>query len=652
MNQRISRRKALSDLTKIAGAAALSFSIGGLAGYLLGSKFRETVTKTVVSTSTLTIYKTETQTVTSTKTITRTYTTTKTERPEIRIEVEVGKSYNATVRDYEVGLKVVGPELDSLKAYYENASISGVLDRWERRVTAYYSSFLTHGEIGEQRIRLEVEKDGVRAEKEFSIDIGLGEDEIAQSPLDRDGLKILWRDLLEDVGLNLDREEVFRKEYEIVREMDLKHVERASSLYLKQLSTYLTSNQGDHKPILRGLQTILQAIDVYPQIVYGNWVEDFDRAEFLINDYRAYLLSRLLSEVECDLEHVYAARAMVDQIDTFAKCLMIDPWDVLEYEANRLQLWDLAKQLFQKHLRFEASGKRASVKAKDLLKRWSNREKINNRHIYLGMREVQLPPYALIYDVEKMMYGKDYDEEMPRSPGFGGPYPPFKVKEKCLNILRKFVEKYEYYNEKLNLIVKNPEMDVRPGDKYDQSPKKFIRWYLNPNETWNKKYFPNSTKEAYEDCFNILFFKGSLESRVPIILYTPAVYWNEGYEEGRVEGNILFSSYLDYPVFRVGVDYPKNTDRGGMNHGEFSFILNEKDEELLYQRSKDELFLDEKYTYSLFFLWTRKPALEKDQAELGEIENITIQLPLELHYPNTPWYDTLTVYWIKKEKIG
>ena len=218
MNQRISRRKALSDLTKIAGAAALSFSVGGLAGYLLGSRFREAVTKTVVSTSTLTIYKTETQTVTSTKTITRMYT--KTERPEIRIEVEVGKSYNATVRDYEVGLKVIGPELDSLKAYYENASIGGVLDRWERRVTAYYSSFLTHGEIGEQRIRLEVEKDGVRAEKEFSIDIGLGEDEIAQSPLDRDGLKVLWRDLLEDVGLNLDREEVFRKEYEIVREID------------------------------------------------------------------------------------------------------------------------------------------------------------------------------------------------------------------------------------------------------------------------------------------------------------------------------------------------------------------------------------------------------------------------------------------------
>ena len=199
MNQRISRRKALSDLTKIAGAAALSFSVGGLAGYLLGSRFSEAVTKTVVSTSTLTFYKTETQTITSTKTIMMTYTTTKTERPEIRIEVEVGKSYNAAVRDYEVGLKVIGPELDSLKAYYENASIGGIIDKWERKTDAYCSSFLTQREIGDQRIRLEVEKDGVKAEKEFSINIGLREDDIAQSPLDRDGLKVLWRDLLEDV---------------------------------------------------------------------------------------------------------------------------------------------------------------------------------------------------------------------------------------------------------------------------------------------------------------------------------------------------------------------------------------------------------------------------------------------------------------------
>jgi len=100
LNQRIPRRKALSDLTKIAGAAALSFSIGGLTGYPLASRFRGTVTNT-----------------------------------------------------------------------------GGIIDKWERKTDAYCSSFLTQ------------------------ISIGLRENEIAQSPLNRGGLKILWRDLLEDVEL-------------------------------------------------------------------------------------------------------------------------------------------------------------------------------------------------------------------------------------------------------------------------------------------------------------------------------------------------------------------------------------------------------------------------------------------------------------------
>ena len=569
-----------------------------------------------------------------------TETFTKTVRPTISVEVQVGKSYNVTARDYEVGLRISSSEaLSGLKAYYENASISGVLDRWEEKAGAYYSSFLTGREIGEQRIRLEVEKNGAKAEEEFSINVGLSEDEIAQSSLDRNCLKLLWRDLLEDVELSLDREELFRKEYEIVNSVDLKEVGKAASLYLKQLSTYLVSSKKDHKPILKGLEVVLPAVNAYPAVVYGNWVEDWDRAEFLISDYRAYLLPRLLSEVESDIEHVYAARAMVDQIDAVAKCLMIDPWDVLEYEGNKLQLWDLAKRLFQKHLRFEAEGKRASVKAKDLLKRWSNREKINNRHIYLAMREVQLPPYALIYDVERMMYGHDYNKEIPL-----GPVANFPKKE-GLNILRKFVEKYDYYNKELNEFVKNPTKKIWTGLVWE-SPQKHIEWYLNPNEAWNKKYFPNSTKEAYEDCYKTLFFEGSLEARIPIIMYGVSLLTRKGYEEGRVEGNILFSSYLGYPAFRVGVDYPKNTDRGGANHGEFSFILNEKDENLLNQRNKDELFIEDKYTYSRFFLWTRKPALEKDQVELGEIEDINICLPVEHHYTG-PFYAGVTVYWIK-----
>ena len=152
LNQRIPRRKAVSDLAKVAGAVALSFVAGGLIGYLFAPKREEIATKTKTLASTSTIYKTETQTVTQTitsaKTVTKTHTATKTEKPEINIQVQVGKSYNAAAKDYEIGLKVIAPELDSLKAYYENASTSGIIDQWERKTNAYYSSFLTQRDRG------------------------------------------------------------------------------------------------------------------------------------------------------------------------------------------------------------------------------------------------------------------------------------------------------------------------------------------------------------------------------------------------------------------------------------------------------------------------------------------------------------------------
>jgi len=278
-SRRISRREALSDVVRVAGAAALSFIAGGLIGYLFAPRKEEIITET--KTITKTAYQTETQTVTktitSTKTITETYTTTKTEKPQINIEVQVGKGYNTTVKDYEIGLKVIAPELDSLKACYENASSNGVIDKWERKTNAYYSSFFTQKEIGEQRIRLEVEKDGVRASKEFALNVGLSETEISQSPLNRNKLKIFWKDLLEDSELNLDREELLRKEYEIVKDVNLKQAEKPTSLYLKQLSAYLISNKKSHENVLKGLSLILPLLPSKPWIVYGNMIEDYEK---------------------------------------------------------------------------------------------------------------------------------------------------------------------------------------------------------------------------------------------------------------------------------------------------------------------------------------------------------------------------------------
>jgi len=82
---------------------------------------------------------------------------------------------------------------------------------------------------------------------------------------------------------------------------------------------------------------------------------------------------------------------------TIANWLKIDPFEILEYENKKLQFWDLTKQLFQKHLKFEASGKRASVADDVLIERWSDRSEVNNnKHIYLGLRQVQFPPALLV----------------------------------------------------------------------------------------------------------------------------------------------------------------------------------------------------------------------------------------------------------------
>jgi hypothetical protein len=59
----------------------------------------------------------------------------------------------------------------------------------------------------------------------------------------------------------------------------------------------------------------------------------------------------------------------------------VSPFDVVEYNGEKIQLWSLTKELFKKQMKHERMGKRASVRDVDLIKRWSSREEINNRHI-------------------------------------------------------------------------------------------------------------------------------------------------------------------------------------------------------------------------------------------------------------------------------
>jgi len=622
LNERIPRREAVSNLAKVAGAVALSFAAGGLIGYLFAPKREEITTKTKTLASTSTIYETETQTITSTKTVTETHTATKTEKPEIKIEVQVGKSYNATAKDYEIGLKVVGPEVDSLKAYYENASINGIIRKWERKTNAYYSSFLTQKEIGEQRIKLEVEKDGSRAEKEFALNVGLSEDEIVSSPLDRNSLKILWMDLLEDRELDLDREELFRKEYEIVKDVNLKQIEKPTSLFLKQLSTYLVSNEKTHENVLKGLNLLLPLLPSKPWIYNGNFVEAVEKAEFPISGEASYLLAKFLSEIDIGTKYVYSARATLDQMLTIANWLRVDPFKVLEYDGKKLQLWDLTKQLFQKHLRHEAQGKRASMSDEVLIERWSDRNEVNkNKHIYYGLRQVQLSPALLVVDPVNRRLAWEDDEEFltsGRQPNGFATFvilkPPYG--EKALNILSKWIENYESLNFELNEILRNPNKKIKYGARM-MSPIERLHYYTWEEDWWVKTYFPNTVKEGRKDNYETLLSKGSSEGKNPIILYGYSLLTFDSpkrLEEVRVDLAACYGSLTGYPLYREVFNYPEDKLHGVV-HGEPAFILNKFDENLLLKRSNDFLLI-QKDIYALNFMATRLSAAKKDEVKL------------------------------------
>jgi hypothetical protein len=631
---KMGRRDALSMFSKIAVGASTVSLLSGLLGYLLGSSTRKEATRTLTETRYETVTQTEitieTTTETITKTLTTTQITTRTEKPTIAIQARVGKSYDYDARDYEVSLRVTSPELDDLNAYYENASIKGKLDKplWIREEDGYSSTFLTKGEIGEQRINLEVEKDGAKARKNLSINIGLSEEEISSALLSREDLKILWSDLLEDVKLSIDREDIFRKEYEIVNVAKISKISKPSSIYLKRLASYLLSSRVDYEEILKGVSLLVPTINSRPWICYGSLTEDLNKAEFLLNGSQAYWLAKFLSEVDVDEAHFYAARAKTDQMLFISSdWLKIEPLDTFEYDGKKLQLFDLVKQLCKKHFELEAEGKRESLRDVDLLKRWSDRSELNNRHVYYGLRQVQLAPALLVVDPVSRRYAWEDDVNFlviggrPNGLNVTSPYP-----NKALNILSKWIENYEELNNELNEILNNPNKKIKWG-KTECSLVERIWYYTNINYPWNREYFPNSTIEARKDSYDTLLFKGSRESKNSIVLYGYSLLTFNSpkwLEEVRVELASCYGNVVGYPIYREEFNYPQDK-KPGWCHGEPSFILNETDENLLYERSGNELLIDKEYTYTINFLVTRKDAARKDG-----IKYLYIRLPLFL----------------------
>jgi hypothetical protein len=577
---KISRREAVSRTLKIAiGASAALFS-GGLASYAIDSYVKEATAN---------------------------------------FQVKISKSYNPRAENYEIGLKVIAPELDDLKAYYENASIQGVLDKssWSREregifLHSYSSAFFTRREIGEQKMRVEVEKDGVKSVKDFFVNVALNEDEISSNPLKREDLKLLWSDLLEDTRLRFDREDLLRKECEIVNAAEIKKVSRPSSIYLKELTSYLLSSNLDYRDVLRGISLLVPTLNTRPWICYGNFTEDINKAEFLLDENEAYWLTKFLSEVDVDEAHFYAARAITDQMVFFSDRLKIRPLDVVEYKGKKLQLFDLIKELAKKHFAFESQGKRESVKDFDLVGRWSDRSKVNNnRHIYYNLRQVQFPvsENMLFGFVEVDPINRRYVWEDDKNFHYEVEGKAFAYADKALNILSLWIENYGKFNEELKEILTDPNRKV---GECSCSPLEGIHGYVD-HPFWTE-FFPNSIIEARKDNYDTLLFKGSKESRNSILLYGYSlITFNspKWIEEVRVELATCYGSIAGYPLYRGGFNYPEKK-RLAFAHGEPSFIINKNDENLLYERSTNELLLDRENTYTLNFIATRKDAAKKD----------------------------------------
>jgi hypothetical protein len=640
--KRISRREALSTASKIAIAATAASLAAGSAGYFLGSSLKKEVTRTL------------------------------TETPITNIEAKVGKSYNQSIKDYEVGIKLTSRDsrdldaLDNLVAYFRNSSTEKVLNKYGWKINynypsgkrSYEANFSTGREIGEQKITLILEKDKVKAEKDFSVNIGLSEEEISSSNIAREDLRLLWKDVLEDEKVDLDREELFKREYEIAKSVGMKNVSEIASKYLKGFTKTLLSKGENYKEFLNGAGLILLNLDSRPWVFYGNFTEDKNKAEFPLGEEEAYLLTRFASEVDVDEEHLYAARATIDQLRTISLWLSsprrnFSPFDIIEYDGERIQLWDLAKKLFEKQIKYEKMGMRASVIDTDLIRRWSNREEINNRHIYYALRQIQLPGPAFMTDIDEIKYITWYDEEYGGPVGAGEPgiiiYTSnyASVVKKLIFTFKKYVDRFEYFNEFLNNIIKKPDIKLySPSWNWMFSPKEMIesRFKLIPWED----YFPNSSKEAYKDIFETLFLYGSSESKYPIIAYATSDILKHGFDEERVQGGILFGSYLGYPIYFIGISYPNNTNLRNNVHGEISFTLNKEDEDLLYKRSNDILIVERKHTYSLPYLWTRRSALLKDQEEKGEIRFGVMWLPVL----NEEYYGAYTAIRVYQFKIN
>ncbi|PLJ77218.1 hypothetical protein [Infirmifilum sp. SLHALR2] len=325
-------------------------------------------------------------------------------------------------------------------------------------------------------------------------------------------------------------------------------------------------------------------------------------------------------------EFPYAAWALTKQASAIAKWLKVDYNQYLTVNGTKYSLREIVNKDFSTLANYTRKGKMVlGLKPEELLALIPSDHPSRYVIADYWMRQKVLPQ-SLFYNVwqESVLGWEKYPDFMPHT---NGPYTPtFKVyrPEIALKIATDNLNYFDQGHNSVVDVIKNPDKPLA----YGWSAKEWIRNYrhrLLVSEDPKFNYFPNTSPEGEKD-ITLLLDKGSNIAKINLYIYGKSlsdrvlgpVYERPKPEEQRNDQSILNAYSIGLPQFISDTAYPLSTDRAYWVHGEPSFIILPSDISLLYQRSPDELLLNDK-TYTLNFLSTRKPAVIKDKVPYCDI---------------------------------
>jgi len=374
----------------------------------------------------------------------------------------------------------------------------------------------------------------------------------------------------------------------------------------------------DKNPVLifnrTALWNVLNLTEKYPIIVTGLGGKQpivYEETPILV-----YIVNDNLNDSK---EFPYAAWALTKQASTIAEWLKIDYNQYLTVNRTNYSLREIVNKDFLILANYTRNGKMIlGLKPEELLALIPSDHP--NKYVIADywMRQKVLPR-SLFYNIwQESMFG--WEKYPDFSVHGNGPVLGVYRPEIALKIATDNLNYFDQGHNSVVDVIKNPDKPLAWG----WSAKKWIEWYIGIEEFW-EHYWPNTYPETKKD-ITLLLDKGSNIAKINLYIYGKSLASVYGIpkpannrDEQRNEQSILNAYSVGLPQFDSYTAYPLNTDRAHLIHGEPSFIILPSDISLLYQRSPDELLLNDK-TYTLNFLSTRKPGVIKDKVPFCGID--------------------------------